>query len=413
MTIVLNELQSAGWREELSDPSVRRILYHGSARSGKTLLIASWLCAQALAIPRLRILAARFHRTDAKSTLWNGTFRQLLGTRGLCLWHESDLEMRFRNGSVIRVDGLDDDDRVDKHLGSEYGVAFLNECSQLSWPTVQLISTRLTQDVPGLNCRRLILDCNPRSVRHWAYRWLIQHIDPSTGVSLSSDDVASMRERRFRVEDNPSLPEDGVTTLRSLTGLARIRLYDGNWCDADRLIYKQFSRSLNVATEAESEAAFGQCRRWIIGLDPGFTHPTGILLCGEHDGKIWVFREWLRSRCLQGEVLEAINQWITLQPVIVVDPSQPSIIAEMAAKGWNSKKADNAVEMGISRVQDGFTRRTIMLSPGCRLLAGQVENWMRDDDGKPEKLDDDLLDPLRYVINELSTSSRPGRVLVF
>jgi len=50
----------------------------------------------------------------------------------------TDLAVRLNvsSGSLIRVDGFDDQERVDKILGTEYLHIFFNEATQISWSTV-------------------------------------------------------------------------------------------------------------------------------------------------------------------------------------------------------------------------------------------------------------------------------------
>ena len=99
----LTQKQRAAWGL-LEDPRFRRYLFDGGARSGKTDCTVAWLVSQASRFPGARILIARWRREHAKLTLWSGTLKKLLppGCSGV-RYHESEMEARFPNGSMIRI----------------------------------------------------------------------------------------------------------------------------------------------------------------------------------------------------------------------------------------------------------------------------------------------------------------------
>ena len=65
--ITLTPKQNVAWLEHLERPELRRYLFYGGARSGKTDVILAWLCVQAAKYPGARILMARRTRIAAKS----------------------------------------------------------------------------------------------------------------------------------------------------------------------------------------------------------------------------------------------------------------------------------------------------------------------------------------------------------
>ena len=78
--ITLTDKQSDLYRI-LDDPSNRRILIEGGARAGKTLTIVCWLLAQMATIPELKILCLRKHRVHVRTTLFDGTIKELIRGR--------------------------------------------------------------------------------------------------------------------------------------------------------------------------------------------------------------------------------------------------------------------------------------------------------------------------------------------
>ena len=63
--ITLTPKQAIAWQEHLDRPELRRHLFYGGARSGKTDVILAWLCVQAAKYPGARILMARRTRIAA------------------------------------------------------------------------------------------------------------------------------------------------------------------------------------------------------------------------------------------------------------------------------------------------------------------------------------------------------------
>ena len=67
--LTLTLKQETAWLEHLDRPELRRHLFYGGARSGKTDVILTWLCLQAAKYPGARILMARRTRVAAAPTI--------------------------------------------------------------------------------------------------------------------------------------------------------------------------------------------------------------------------------------------------------------------------------------------------------------------------------------------------------
>ena len=230
MGLKFNQKQKTGWAI-LSSRNKTRILFDGGSRSGKTALIAEYLVRRALQYPFSRQLAARKCRSHAKTSLWCDTLKKYLvrfiPTRFYTL-SESELSIRFCNGSEILVAGLDDAERSEKVLGNEFITVFLNEATQFSWETVQMAATRLAQkawDAKGRQAiPKLILDCNPRGPRHWLHAVGVRQIDPESGKELS--DKANWARLPWSAFDNQeNLPKEYLEGLAALPEIMKKRMF--------------------------------------------------------------------------------------------------------------------------------------------------------------------------------------------
>ena len=228
-------------QQVLAGPATHLMLYGGS-RSGKTLLHTRNTVMRALKAPGSRHLIARFRLNHVKNAIIMDTFPKVMRD---CFpgvpadVSKQDYFWKGANGSEIWFAGLDDKERTEKVLGSEYSTIFLNECSQIPWSSRQLVVTRLAQRVtqviqgrePQLLRPRMYYDCNPPSKAHWTFRLFRQKVDPETRDPLKRpEDYA---EFQMNPRDNvQNLSADYLTTLAGLSARMRRRFEFGEYAEA-------------------------------------------------------------------------------------------------------------------------------------------------------------------------------------
>lgn len=221
--------------------SAQHVLLYGGSRSTKTFLHVRNIVMRALKAPKSRHLIARFRFNAVKTSIIFDTFPKVME---LCFpgvkapVSKSDWFAQMPNGSEIWFAGLDDKERTDKILGSEYITVLLSECSQLSWQACETVLTRLAQKVeqkmegrdPSLMRLRAYYDCNPTSKAHWTFRLFRQKVHPDTKLPLSQpDNYASLQ---MNPKDNPHLPPEYLATLAGLSHRMRRRFELGEFADA-------------------------------------------------------------------------------------------------------------------------------------------------------------------------------------
>src|SRR5262249_24675026 len=104
-----------------------------------------------------------------------------------CHLDKSDWFLKFPNGSEIWFGGLDDKQRTEKILGSEFATIYLNECSQIPWASRNMAMTRLAQNTQLR--LKAYYDCNPPSEMHWTCRLFVNKLDPETRVPVRDRDA--------------------------------------------------------------------------------------------------------------------------------------------------------------------------------------------------------------------------------
>jgi PBSX family phage terminase large subunit len=406
--------QSIGWHEYLQNDEYTRILFDGASRSGKTDLILHWLVVMAEQYPGLRILAARKRLAHAKKTTLVSLNKILNGMEG---WsdNKSDFTWTNDNGSVIIVDGLDDKERVDKILGDEYGIIFINESTQVSWGTIQTLMTRLSQMIPLYPRfrRKLILDCNPKSRRHFIHRLCVDKKDPESNKPLR--DAHRWGRLNWTVWDNTYLPEDYFDTLSALPEVMRKRMRDGIWCDNEGAVYEEFDEDVHVCDP------FPIPREWQVfrSIDFGYTNPF-VCLWGavDEDGRIYICDEHYKDKMLirnHALVINIKSRGKNIQQTVADHDAQDR--AELVSHGIATTAAKKAVSKGIQAVKkrlipigDGKPRLYIFSS--CKNLIQEFYEYKwpegkegHNDKEEPVKEHDHAMDALRYLIVHLDGTS--------
>jgi hypothetical protein len=184
----------------------------------------------------------RFRFNAVKASIVMDTFpkvmRECFPGAGYKL-NKTDWYASFGNGSQIWFGGLDDKERTEKILGTEFATIVLIECSQISQNSRDIVVTRLAQQVsqdtglvPDTPLKpRIYYDCNPPSKAHWSYKFFIEKRDPETKKPLhNADDFASFK---MNPQDNKENISAGyLDTLNNLSARLQKRFLRGEYADA-------------------------------------------------------------------------------------------------------------------------------------------------------------------------------------
>ena len=203
---------------ELISSGAHNIMLFGGSRSGKTFTLCAALAVRALKAPGSRHAVIRRYFSGVRASVGLDTMPKMLNLRFPKLdwkFNKSDACFIFPNGSEIWLLGLDDADRSEKILGKEFATIYFNECSEISYDSVQTAMTRLAQKVRNLE-NKAFFDCNPPSKSHWTYQVFIEKFNPADKTPLArQSDFAAMCINPTDNRDN--LPEHYIeNTLATL-----------------------------------------------------------------------------------------------------------------------------------------------------------------------------------------------------
>lgn len=224
--------------QEVLNGTATHIMLAGGSRSGKTFLTIRKQIQRRLKAPGSRGAVLRFRLGHVKQSIVLDTFPTVMAK---CFpgveydLNKSDLYATFPGGSELWFGGLDDKQRTEKILGTEYADIFLNECSQISYSARNMAVTRLAQKVKdNATGKDLILkmyyDENPPDKGHWTYKMFKLHEDPESRQPLDRSDFAFFQINPGHNQVN--LSASYIKTLEALPDRLRKRFLYGDFRDA-------------------------------------------------------------------------------------------------------------------------------------------------------------------------------------
>lgn len=216
----------------LAGPQRHTMLFGGS-RSGKTFLLCRMLVVRAHKYPATRHIILRQRANAVRNSIFLDTMPKVfrLCFPGIEFREEKSLQRWVLpwNDSEIWTGGLDDKDRVDKILGTEYATMYFNECSQIPFGSIETALSRLAQvcNDPSF-VQRAYYDLNPSGNRHWSYRQFIEHKHPTTLRPLF--DAEQYKYFRINPADNKeNLSEHYIKELEGASERIRRRFLLGEY----------------------------------------------------------------------------------------------------------------------------------------------------------------------------------------
>lgn len=267
-----------------------RVLAYGGSRSGKTFELCRSIAVLALRYGGRYAIFRRYFNAVRASVL-NDTFPKMLD---LCFpeleyrTNHSLSEIYFdHNGAEIDFVGLDDNKRVEKILGREFAAIYFNECSEISFPSVEIAATRLAQrrfdPTTGRQLRnRMFFDCNPPGKSHWSYRMFLEGVHPTSRMKLRN--FGDFGAIQINPRDNlDNLPDGYIeTTLEAASERSKRRFLYGEFSDENE---NALWKSASMIDPFRVNSAPSDLARIVIGVDPAVTSTeasdhTGIVVCG-------------------------------------------------------------------------------------------------------------------------------------
>ncbi|MBU2177640.1 MAG: phage terminase large subunit [Gammaproteobacteria bacterium] len=391
----------------LKSPATHILLYGGS-RSGKTLILLYAMVVRAMKVKsRHLILRQRF--AHVKRSVWHDTLKEVLDlTRVKAEANHSDHFLTFPNGSEIWIGGLDDKERTEKVLGTEYSTILFNECSQIAYDSIQMALPRLAENSGLVN--RAYYDCNPPARKHWIYKLFIEKVDPETGGPVK-DPLEYKSLLMNPIDNKENLPADYIEKILSkLAKRKRDRFLLGLWGeDAEGALWKSGWILRAIVPD--------YLERIVVAVDPAMTHTkrsdeTGIVVAGKAGNRLYVLDD------LSGKF----------------SPLGWGRTAVLAYRKWNADRivgevnnGGDLVESNVRQVDSNVSYKEVHASRGKAIraepiaalyeegrglhcgefpeLEEQMCGWIPPEPGKRAEYSPDRMDALVWAATELIIAS--------
>ena len=250
----------------------------GGSRSSKTFFFCRQIAIRAMKAPGSRHAILRFRFNAVKTSVWFDTWPKMLK---LCFpdakvkYNKSDWFAEFDNGAQVWFGGLDDKERTEKILGQEYATVFLNECSQISYYSQEIVKTRLAQLVAYENAHngqtetlrlKIYYDENPPLKTHWTHKLFIEHRE-AVPPHKPLEDPENYVWLRINPRDNAeNLPPAYLKMLQTMSPRQRERFWEGLFGSADENALWTYE-----ILENNRVKSYPDLQRIVVSVDPSGT----------------------------------------------------------------------------------------------------------------------------------------------
>jgi PBSX family phage terminase large subunit len=378
------------------------VCIEGGSRAGKSFEIMRQIFIRAAKQPNSDHLIVRETFNSAKRSLWLKTAPDVLR---LCFpmlnpeWHRTDYYIRLINGSRIFLAGLDDGDKLERLLGTEYSTLWFNESNQIPFTAISKLKTRLAQK--NTLKKMAYYDLNPTKTSSWVYQLFHQGINPEDGESLSNgaDYLTIKMSPQSNIEN---LDENYIKTLERLPEKERMRFLYGEY-DTENSSCAVYSFN----DDHISEDAIKLAGTIYVGSDFNIEYNSDIIL-SQHAHGIYVWDEiqipgdtfkkahTLKEKGATGATIIADSTGINRRT------SGKSDFLILREAGFNVTQTLNpAVIDKIANLNRCFTMGLIKINPRCRKLTRDLKSLKWDRHGQLNQTTDKslshLVDCLAYV----------------
>lgn len=174
----------------------------GNRGGGKSKLIRAFCHAMALAFPGLKYVICRRNYPDLTKNhlIYVGAEMRKLGGVYLSSQHIAN----YANGSIGFYQHCETEADVEKVVGAEAAILFVDEAPQIPWSFLRMMSPSLRVPADAGYRTLVVYGGNPtgESIEEiWSY-FIEKNVDPLVDEDYSGDDFHAIE---LRLEDNPSL----------------------------------------------------------------------------------------------------------------------------------------------------------------------------------------------------------------
>lgn len=327
---VIHGIRSELFNKQLAflDDSSRNKAALCTRRAGKTSMWARYCTIVCLEKPKALVRVWAINRLRAKQLLWT-EFKEVAARHRIkAEYHETELTIRFDNGSEIRLLGADKDKEAQKKRGDKTSMEVILE-AQLFGPFLRTLVEEVAEpclfDTRGTMCMEGTPGPVPTGYWYWTTgdegtegRW------NSAGMLVSLDGGedkelvgAGWSCHRWSLLDNPHLPH-AKTELESLRKKRHWthdsppfrREYLGQWVRDDGVLFYKFNEGRNGYSIAETRP-WGEGWQHVLGWDLGSRDDMALCVWGWHPSSRYIYHaaEWKKPGGTAQDVVTRVKEW--------------------------------------------------------------------------------------------------------
>jgi phage terminase large subunit-like protein len=379
------------------------LLLEGGSRSGKTFIGIYIIFARAIQYPATKHLIVRKHFNHIKTSVWFQTIPDVIkkALPGLNYKeNKSDWYIQLFNGSQIWIAGTDDKERIEKILGTEWATLYLNEISEQSYDTYELLKTRLN---PPSNVKPLFLmDQNPPKKSHWSFIKFHQKLNPENKQRMPEKETDKITFFRMNPHDNiDNLHDSYIENLEGLSESKKKRFLYGEYGDdTEGALWKSDWILKNRLKEKPENII-----QLVVAIDPNVTEDRKVNSNTDEAGIISVGRFRIDGAehyvVLQDDSTPglswgsvAVNAYKELKAdKIIGEVNQGGDLIEMNLRNYDrhisysSVRATRGKEVRAEPVADLYRRGFVHHYGEFPDLENELTTWVPGDTRSPNRLD--------------------------
>lgn len=153
----------------------------------------------------------------------------------------------------------------------------------------------------------------------------------------------------------------------------------------------------------------------IVGVDWGYRNPAAIVVLYLKDREWTIADEWKLSGRTTAEIIQVLKNKMSEHRVTNAypDPAEPDRLEECRRAGISVMEANKDIQAGVSMIQNLIKEKRLKVCSNCIYTIEEFNTYQYPEgvDGKPfkdvpEKLNDHLMDALRYAIYSYGSTVR-------
>lgn len=404
----------------------------GTVESGKSHPMVHRLYQLHCEIPNLVTFICRKKKVDMRKSIIDQFENEVLpfpvnDPRSPCKPYggHNPSEYLWANGGVTYIFGILE---AKSMLGAQFDAGFVCQAEQLTQEEWEFLSHRCGRAgnwiVDGVRKGQIWADANPDVAHHWIPKRVEEGTMTMFNVGFQ-DNILFYRGGKWT-----DYGKERVAYLKkTVTGIRYRRLIEGEWCNAEGLVFPEFDERIHVIDELPEDIM-----EWdfYIGIDYGHNSPfvCAWLAHNVETDVLIAMKEWRYSNTLIEDHIAKIKQHsVGMDVVLRVSDHDSQMNHQLEAAGIPTENADKSILKGLDLMRIRIRDKRLLIYRHALIerdplleernaprdaieelrnyrhkpLEKQIGDSAKDD--IPIKGDDHWIDPARYVITAIDDNT--------